>query len=344
MAIDPSLSGPVSGDHKIQDKEAEDFMSAYLGSYFMSTMSPSQWKKFVSSIIDSSPQLPPPRMVDIADLAQADIVKQQLDSWGKQLEQEKEKRREWLNSAAYKHELEIKSTPYRAKEDAKVEDNTSTTAGFKHALSNFLEGVEKPTIDDVMIISAGVAALSVGTVGPESTYLMGTHAIQDSVNKTISPFVPPEFQDSSQLTINLFVVGLATSTVAEAAIASRKQTDQEFARSFGEKTIQKVNDPNDPVYNFLNTFLIDKAGKGEPVSAEKTKEIAMISKLVMLSVALLMIYKLSPQYIKEGGFEGMLNGSFELEPGSTEAKLAGQINALVNQFPPEKERLSATPF
>jgi hypothetical protein len=280
------------------------------------------------------------------------------DIWDKYLNyltDQKERIREELASPRYRAWVEDHKTPEMKNEiRSAVEYNewiNSLPAGQReeeilrnqasNLWSHYIEGVSNyisnvhdtnPEAAAFMVASFVITSAYIGDymniVDVASTKMVAVNPIQDAANSVL-PIIPPNFQESVVLTINLFVIGAMYSSTAELLPkikgGDQKELDFTAAKAYAAEVCDKVE--NNEINYFLMALLVNSSEEGAPITNERLNQLAAMVKMIMLSVALAILYKVEAGWLKGEDFRALIQG--ELQPRSDEeARLVSMFGQL----------------
>lgn len=296
---------------------------------FLSTLSPSQQQALAAYFIMNLPILAAPndQGVKIDGAAVNASISLQIsqigsDIWDKYIEylaQEEQRLRDYLKSPAYQLWLD-QHKPAQAGDGA-----SSAWLHSIDGLSNYISNAHdlNPQAAQFMVASVVIAGTIMGTgvnvPDVVSTNLVSVNPIQDAVGSVVSS-LPPNFQDTLALTINLFAVGAVYTAAAEVIAKGKaidpKELDLEMAKSYAKNVCDKV-DSNEINY-CLMALLVHHTEDGVPLTNEKFNKLAAMVKMIMISIAMAVLYKVEAGAINGLDFKALVNG--DLQPRTEEEK------------------------
>lgn len=279
------------------------------------------------------------------------------DLWDKYLDylaEQKERIREELESPRYRAWVEdhktpemkneirssteynewLNSLPAGEREDELLRNQASDLwVQYIDGTSNYISNVRdtNPQAASFMVASFVITSAFIGDymniVDVASTDMVAVNPIQDAVNNV--SIIPPNFQDSMNLTINLFVVGALYSSGVELVPKIKggdsKELDFEAAKAYASEVADKVE--GNEINYFLMALLVNSTEEGAPITNERLNQLAAIVKVMMIAVALALLYKVEAGWLKGEDFRALVQG--ELEPRSEEeARLVGLLREL----------------
>lgn len=284
-----------------------------------------------------------------------------LTAWSKSLAEEAQQIRHELNSPAIQ---EAKAANLKSGYEAYL--NTLSPVGRKHALEHLAK------IDEGLGQGLGDYLTRVKTTDPAAlSFMVGTMAIGASVRfdsatgsqvtaggglvnpvggvaDHVLPRVMPTYSVELGALGTLFGVGTVYFTMGKTVALGVTPTDQNFthkyARNYAEQMLKVVNGSE---FNSMAMAMVTaQSTENEPLSEKRKGELVNVIKVVMLSSALILLYKTESSFKGKGG--GITEQEFAaLVSGNTKSKgltadLGGQIRELLDGLPKgESQRLFA---
>lgn len=232
--------------------------------------------------------------------------------------------------------------------------NETLSVGVVNGLDNYVKNTSP--IDATTALTAGfVVASTIIGVGALAA------PVTDTINQNIpminpmhdqwayiSPLVPSNMAAELGLIGALFATGALyrakLDNLAEAAGTGTKPMKLDDAKQYAEKIIATINSPG--FKYFADGALINKMSGSEALTEARKAELLAIVKLVMLSSALALIYKVEAQKNSSQEFLSMIRGDPSLgdvifKAGDIRAKLVNEMrkNLASLQDPAERTRI-----
>jgi hypothetical protein len=236
----------------------------------------------------------------------------------------------------------IKSPQYQEKMEAanplsvkQVQDNND---GLISGLTDYVEK-HKNEVDNTsfmamaFVVAAGMVANAISVVDVASTSVMATKPVVDAAS-VAAQVAPQALADSTALTINLFLPAMLYSTtfaVAAGGGKGEKQIDLEFARNYAKSILAKVG--SNEINQFLAAMIVNKFDNGQPISKEQLARAATTTKLVMLSVAFALFYKVETGWLTGAEFGNFIKNN-PYKEGTVEHTLIETIKQYLGLLSP----------
>jgi hypothetical protein len=264
-------------------------------------------------------------------------------------------------STAVEHERWLKAlTP---EERTQFEALSSTYNGLqnRYNFDNAVSSQVNATVSSVSSSSGGGvvsgAAYQTAMVGfiamqlGSSSPLEGVTGASDSIMQTFQKAVPTYSVDLGTIVSanNLITINLAVTQTLKAAAqeggADEKKLESKFASQYAQEVIQSINGDEFP--NFVLSIMAHSMDRGEPLNAKQRDDLISQAKVVWLSAAMALLYKLSTSYKGEGGgitgeeFMAMLENK-DLPTGMKMLREA--LLGVLDTMPPEDGKLLLSTF
>jgi len=363
--------GPIPGFEITEDTTVTDVL-LYLSTLEDSDAKKAILSWLASSPLLAVPQLfslSPEAFAIKLETKIAEIGAKLWDNYNEHLQEQAERKLNELKSPAYLAWLEQRSSAYIAKMEAKepldallaIRSSTeynmwlnslppeardkelhfnrvlANAAGVVNGMNNFYSSYKDEADAVPFMAAAFVIAMSfmgsyMNVVDTVSTGMVGVNPIQDAAT-SLSQVLPPNLIESTILTVNLFAVGLIYYAQAE-TIAGLKPGDQpkdlNFARNYAEAVLNKVN--SNQINQFLMAVLVHHLENGQPITPQRMEQLVNFAKLIMLSVALALLYKVETGWLTGQDFAGMIKEN-PYKEGSVEYRVIESIREYLGQLP-----------
>ncbi len=193
-----------------------------------------------------------------------------------------------------------------------------------------------PFIAMSMIVAGGVILNSISVVNAASASIVGPTPVLDAA-QLATQVVQPALAESSAMVINLFLPAmLYTTTFAMERGTnggkSDKQIDIDFARKFATNILAQVQ--GNEIKQFLAALIVNKFNEGEPISKEQMAQAQNITKLIMLSVAFALFYKVETKWLTGQEFADFIKNN-PYKQGTEEFTLIETIKQYLAMIPPD---------
>lgn len=214
----------------------------------------------------------------------------------------------------------INSLPPLARED---EINQITA----HKIwTNFIDGTsdyiheqskDNPEAAAFMVASFVITSAFIGNymniVDVASTDMVAVTPIQDAVVALSPAEVQKQFVDSSVLVINLFAIPLAYQATAGLALRGVNGGEAPKDLEFAKGYAESVIEKvkGGEVNLMIMALLVHAQEDGQPISEDRVNQLATMAKMTMIAVALAVLYKAESGWIKGQEFLDMVEGGLE---------------------------------
>lgn len=326
-----------------------------------STISPSDQVASFSSIQASAPKLIAPiaigeMMIQANNLA-IDVI---LDSWLKNLEEQRKRIEKELNTALSKPspaeiaaaEAKTPDSKSIAVEEAKnptsahqiyldsLKQSLALTASLENGLKNYVTRVHEGNASAIQALThftplfvAGVGAPGVAggalVAGITGTREVVSPGVFEKMWQSAATIIPVDPRVELGWIAALIGAGLITQTMSD-GISSFKsatnpnQMDKADAQIFAKNVIGIVQNPE--INLFVQAMLIQNTENGQSISEERKTQLTKMVKIVLLTMALALMYRTETGGLTGQELEAMLNGSMVFEKGNIKGTLAGLLN------------------
>lgn len=334
--VGPTASEAAQGS-TIQDKR------------FWNTLSKSQQEDvmqlllaYASQPVLISPILIPDGAIDTSIKGAVSSVEVQLSQIGNEVWQGYLQN---LNAISDQVAETIKSSQYQQKVEA------SNPLSVKRVLDNN-EGIISGVTDYVdkhkndanstafmsmaFVVAAGMIGNAINVVNVASTPMVAVTPVVDAA-QVASQVAPAALADSAAMTINLFLPAMLYSTTLAAANAANtgkgeKEIDLDFARNYAKTILAKVG--GNEINQFLGALVVNKFDAGEPITQEQLAQASNTTKLVMLSVAFALFYKVETGWLTGSEFANFIQNN-PYKQGTVEYNIINTIQQYISLIPPD---------
>ncbi len=295
-----------------------------------STLSPSQQQEILSLYLAPVPTLEPPRW-NVPEIVEGIMVNPKI--WENYLT--------FLHEQGQKMEREITSPDHLARVQATsplstkrvIDDSKVLISAMRDYVDNHKGDADAaPFMAVALVIAAGFIGAYMSVVDVASTSMMTVKPIIDAAAVTMQ-VLPSQFVDPSLMVINLFATAtLYTATlgmVGQSQSTGDKPKNIDFARNYADEIMTKVK--GNEINRFMYALLVHTLENGQPISNQRADQIVTYSKLMMLSVALTLFYKVETGGLTGEEFAGILKNN-PYKEGTPEHELIVRINGFLGQI------------
>jgi hypothetical protein len=235
----------------------------------------------------------------------------------------------------------IKSPQYQGKMEAadptSIKHTLDNNEGLITGLTDYVERHKNDTdttafMAMALVVAAGMVANAISVVDVASTSMIATKPVVDAA-AVASQIAPAALADSTALTINLFLPAMLYATtfaVAAGGGKGEKQIDLEFARNYAKSILAKVG--GNEIDQFLAAMIVNKFDNGQPISKEKLAQASIATKLIMLSVAFALFYKVETGWLTGAEFGNFIKNN-PYKEGTVEHKIIEMIQQYLGLLP-----------
>jgi hypothetical protein len=333
-SVDPVAPVSAAGELSVKDNrsisslsksEQEDVMRVLLANAYMPILTSPNWDAGTVNVSITN-------IIASVEKKFAEMGSQMWDDYLKNLSVISEQIAERIKSPQYQARIED-SEPLNIKHV--LNNNESLVGGMTSYVSNHKDDKDAvPFMAMALVVAAGMVAMSVVNVA--STSMVAANPIVDAAS-IASQVLPPALADSSVMVINLLLPAMLYSTSfaiinGSGTSKGEKELDLEFARNYAQNILGKVG--GNDINQFLGAMLVSKFEGDKPISKDQLDRAVITTKLVMLSVAFALFYK-----VETGWLSGLEFAKFIQEnpykEGTVEFRLIETIKLYLKLIPPD---------
>jgi hypothetical protein len=343
------MSGPISEEH-IKTNNFENVVvslpvqSTLIIDPSQSSIAPSDHIAPFSSIQASAPKLVAPIVIgEMMIQANNNAINAILDSWLKNLEEQKKRIEEDLNASLSKPtpadiaaaDAKNPNSSRQIYEDS-LKQSLAITAGLENGLRNYTTRVHEGNSSAVQALShftplfvAGIGAPGVLVAGMTGAREVVAPGVFEKIWQSAATIIPADPRIELGWIAALMGAGLITQTMSDGVFSFKpgtkpNQMDMAEARVFAKNVIALVQNPE--INLFIQTMLIQQMDNGQKISEERKTQLTNMVKIVLISMAMALVYRTETGGITAQELEGMRNGSMVFEKGDVRGTLAGLLN------------------
>lgn len=250
---------------------------------------------------------------------QHEVIMSMLESWSKNIQEQAE----MSEKAEERRSLERMANMYQLnkKEIQKEQDATFPifTMGLMLTGVMGMQHVMMPTIDAASIGINPIADMSAAAMLPKLGDMRAELGLIGAI----------------------YAAGIQYFTVAQLATESTNKSTSpkpgDFAKGFAENVISLLG--NAEFNHYLLAIVTQTTQKNEKLTPEKQQELVSTVKLVLLSSALAMLYKVEAGKMTSIEFAAMVKGEITFEKGSLQHTLVGLIRNMLDNMSPKMREL-----
>jgi hypothetical protein len=306
------------------DKLSESQTIALKEFIFLSSISASDQMPQVAHFIASNPDLYPPSLVNAAlgqlTINNHEMISSMLDKWSDSLEEQaialREKNdQQIVVDARTAHERNMETIENKAisrADFARQIEAMDNQRALMRSVKEVLQAEKESSAEGVLLF-AGLILVSglVGQALTVSNALSVSPLQQASATITALDSTSQALMQTALPAINLFITGLiyqnSVTLLAKGMEKGAPPKDREFAQKLGLSVLKAAR--GNEVHLTVRAFIINEFIKdGEKVTEQRMQELISIAKLLMLSTALALLYKVDTGKLTDQEFAGMLTG------------------------------------
>ncbi len=286
-----------------------------------------------------------------------------LNAWGESLQKEAKEVRRELNSVQHQErqaesgkagfEAYIQTLTPDQRDQAihhsRLEKLANIDEGLAQGLGDYVNQIKTENSGDHNLafmlgtLSVGAPTRFDAVSGPQ--VVAGAQTLINPIGGVadhVLPQVMPSYSVEMGSLATMFGVGTVYFTMGQTVAGGVVPTDPSFTNKFAQNYAQQVlKTINGSEFNTLALAMVTvSAAKGEPLSKKRQTELINAVKAVMLSSALILLYKTESSFKGQGGgiseveFADLVNGKMNREDMAS--YLGGKINALFGTMPKEE--------
>lgn len=347
VPVNPSGPGPIEpttpvtgdsapNDSSVKDNrsisslsksEQEDVMRVLLANAYMPVLISPSWDAGTKDVSINN-------VISSVEAKFAEIGSKMWDEYLKNLSVISEQIAERIKSPQYRQQTEA-ANPLSIKNT--LNNNQTLIAGMTDYVSNHKNDQDAiPFMSMAFVVAAGIVGNFISVVNAVSTPMVAATPIIDAAS-IATQVLPPAFADTSVMVINLLLPAMLYSTsfaVLKAVDGPKgeKEIDLAFARNYAKNILGKVG--GNEINQFLAAMLVYKFEEGTPISKEQLDRAVITTKLVMLSVAFALFYKVETGWLTGDEFAKFVKQN-PYKEGTVEFRLIETIKLYLKLIPPD---------